>query len=101
MNIDWDVFFLKTNLMLEKEMLSTSIWFRKFLRIFTAICVALAALSGALAYSIPTQSLTYIPYIFGTIIGVCVLNMISVHLSIKKSNKIIKRLEDLLFERKS
>jgi len=100
MEMDWDVFFLKANLMMEEEMLSANASLQKIVRIIFLVSaiVVLAAIVG----SFVTESCwAFVPlfWIFGAVMTHCGVELISLHFSMKKSKRPIKGIKDLVFER--
>lgn len=100
MQMDWDVFFLKANLMMEEELLASNASLQKVARIIFLVSsvFVLVALIGSFVAS---SCWSFVPllWIFGAITTHCGIELISIHFSMKKSRRLIKGIKDLIFER--
>jgi hypothetical protein len=100
MQMDWDIFFLKANLMMEEEMLAANASLHKVARIIflASSIVVLVALIG---FFVTASCWAFVPlfWIFGTLMIHCGIELISLHFSMKKSKRLIKGIKDLVFER--
>lgn len=100
MQMDWDVFFLKANLMMEEETLSANASIQKIAKIifWVSTVIVTVALVGLL---VTNYYWVFAPLslIFGVLMIHCGVELISLHFSMKKSRRLIQGIKDLVFER--